>query len=99
MTSPLPVINIKAQSSHHALFLMLLAAVIFVITWLSSQHYPQKNQLVFIFIYLTSLVIFITGLAKYIQPQFSLTLSPKGIIYQHNSGYWRLDWRQVNVLP
>ncbi len=95
MTSPLPDINIKAQSSHHALFLMLLATVILVIALLFSQHYPQKNQLVFIFIYLTSLVIFITGLAKYIQPQFSLTLSPKGIIYQHNSGSWLLDWRQV----
>lgn len=95
MTSPLPVINIKAQSSHHALFLMLLAAVILVITLLLDQGYQKQNQLVFIFIYLTALVIFITGLAKHLQPQFSLKLSPKGIKYKHNSGHWRLDWQQI----
>jgi len=95
MTKSLPVINIKAQSNRHAFFLMLLACFIVFATLVFSQGYWQKYQLVLTFIYLCALVIFITGLAKYLEPRFSLSLSPKGIKYQHRYGYWQADWRQI----
>lgn len=95
MTSKLPVIKIKAQSNHHALFLMLSALILFMTTLVFSLSYWRQFQLVFTFIYLAELVMFITGLAKYLQPEYSLCLSPQGIKYQHSHGYWQVDWQQI----
>ncbi len=95
MTTKLPVINIKAQSNHHAIFLMLTALIIAVSTFFISQGYWRQFQLVIIFIYLCALVILITGLAKYLEPEYSLCLSPNGIKYQHRYGQWKIDWLQV----
>lgn len=95
MTRTLPVINIKAQSSHHALFLMLVALFITFSTLVFSQGYWRQFQLVFTFIYLCSLVIFITGLAKYLEPKYSLCLNPNNIKYQHRYGHWKIDWLQI----
>ncbi|KGJ87294.1 DUF2982 domain-containing protein [Colwellia psychrerythraea] len=95
MTRPLPVINIKAQSNHHALFLMLVSVVIALFTFIFSQGYWRQFHLVIIFIYLCALVIFITGLAKYLEPKYSLSLNPTGIKYQHRYGQWQVEWQEV----
>lgn len=95
MAKSLPVINIKAQSNHHALFLMLIAGIITFFTLVFSQDYWHQYRLVLTFIYLSGLVIFITGLAKYLQPKFSLCLTPEGIKYQHSYGQWQLNWQQI----
>jgi len=95
MAKSLTVINIKAQSNHHALFLMLIAGLIAFFTLVFSQDYWHQYRLVLTFIYLSGLVIFITGLAKYLQPKFSLCLTPEGIKYQHRYGYWQVGWRQI----
>ncbi|PKG86465.1 DUF2982 domain-containing protein [Colwellia sp. 75C3] len=95
MSRELPVINIKAQSNHHALFLMLTAFIIAFTTFVFSQGYWRQFQLVIIFIYLCALVIFITGLAKYLEPQYSLCLSPKSIKYQHRYGQWKIEWPEI----
>lgn len=95
MTRRLPVINIKAQSNHHALFLMLVALILTLSTLVFSQGYWRQFHLVIIFIYLCALVIFITGLAKYLEPKYSLSLSPNGITYQHRYGHWQVDWQQI----
>lgn len=95
MKKTLPVIKIKAQSNHHAFFLMLVALIITLATLVFSQGYWRQFHLVIIFIYLSALVIFITGLAKYLEPQYSLCLNPKGIKYQHRYGHWKIDWPQV----
>jgi len=95
MKKTLPVINIKAQSNHHALFLMLVALIITLATLVFSQGYWRQFHLVIIFIYLCSLVIFITGLAKYLEPKYSLCLNPAGIKYQHRYGHWIIDWQQI----
>ncbi|MCJ8296095.1 MAG: DUF2982 domain-containing protein [Colwellia sp.] len=98
MTSKLPVIKIKAQSNHHAIFLMLTALILFITTLVFSLSYWRQFQLVLTFIYLSELVIFITGLAKYLQPKYSLSLSPSGIKYQHSSGHWQIDWQQIQSI-
>jgi hypothetical protein len=95
MSKELPVINIKAQGNHHALFLMLTAFIVAFITFIFSQGYWRQFHLVIIFIYLSALVIFITGLAKYLEPQYSLCIDPNGIQYQHRYGHWKIDWRQI----
>eukprot|EP00487_Bulimina_marginata_P001071 TRINITY_DN12233_c0_g1_i1.p1 TRINITY_DN12233_c0_g1~~TRINITY_DN12233_c0_g1_i1.p1 ORF type:complete len:132 (-),score=11.05 TRINITY_DN12233_c0_g1_i1:202-552(-) len=95
MAKSLPVINIKAQSNHHALFLMLIAGIITFFTLMFSQDYWHQYRLVLTFIYLSGLVIFITGLAKFLQPKFSLCLTPEGIKYQHRYGLWQLNWQQI----
>jgi len=95
MAKVLPAINIKAQSSHHALFLMILAGTFALFTLVFSQDYWPRFNLVLIFIYLSTLVTFITGLAKYLQPQYSLCLDPKGIKYQHSYGHWQINWQQI----
>jgi hypothetical protein len=96
MTKILPVINIKAQSNHHALFLMLLGSMIILTTLAFSQGGWHQYRLVLTFIYLSAIVIFITGLAKYLEPKFSLSLSPQGLKYQHRYGYWQIDWQQIH---
>lgn len=95
MSKELPVINIKAQSNHHATFLMLTAFIITVVSFIFSQGYWRQFQLVIIFIYLCALVIFITGLAKYLEPQYSLSINPNGIKYQHRYGHWQIDWPDI----
>ena len=95
MTRELPVITIKAHSNHHALFLMLVALVTLIITLVLSQGYWHQFQLVLTFIYLAELVVFITGLAKYLQPKHSLLINPTGITYQHSCGHWQVDWPQI----
>ena len=95
MKKTLPVIKIKAQSNHHALFLMLVALIITLATLVFSQGYWRQFHLVIIFIYLSALVIFITGLAKYLEPKYSLCLNPTGIKYQHRYGHWIIDWQQI----
>ncbi|KGJ91869.1 DUF2982 domain-containing protein [Colwellia psychrerythraea] len=95
MVKSLPLIKIKAQGNHHALFLMLLAVILFIITLTISQGYWRQFQLVITFLYLAELVLFITGLAKYLQPRYSLCLNPIGIKYQHSYGQWQLDWQQI----
>ena len=95
MSKELPVINIKAQGNHHALFLMLTAFIVAFITFIFSQGYWRQFQLVIIFIYLSALVIFITGLAKYLEPQYSLCINPNGIKYQHRYGHWEINWPQI----
>jgi len=98
MTTTLPVINIKAQSTHHALFLMLTALITLMITFAINLSYWRQFQLVFTFIYLSELVIFITGLTKYFQPKHSLCLSPKGIKYQHRYGQWHVCWQEIKQI-
>jgi len=95
MTKSLPVINIKAQSNHHALFLMLVAFVIIFTTLAFSQGHWHQYHLPLTFIYLTGLVIFITGLTKFLQPKFSLSITPTGIKYQHRYGHWQIEWQQI----
>ncbi len=90
-----PSILIKARSNHNALFLLLLASILFMITLALSQHYWRQFHLVITFIYLTELVVFITGLAKYFQPTFSLTLTPNVIKYHHRYGEWQLNWQDI----
>jgi len=98
MATTLPVIKIKAQSTHHALFLMLTALITLMITFAINLNYWRQFQLVFTFIYLSELVIFITGLAKYLQPQHSLCLTPKGIKYQHRYGQWQVHWQEIQQI-
>lgn len=95
MSKPLPIINIKAQSNHHAIFLMLTAFIIVFTTLAFSQGSGRQFQLVIIFLYLCALVIFITGLAKYLEPQYSLSITPNGIKYQHRYGQWQINWSQI----
>lgn len=95
MANELPVINIKAQSNHHAVFLMLIAAIVAFTTLAFSQGYWRQFQLPLLFIYLSALVTFITGVAKYLQPQYSLYITPDGIKYQHRYGQWHINWQQI----
>ena len=86
MTKPLPIINIKAQASHHAVFLLLVGFVLLLLTLLVSQYYWQAFKLVLIFVFLVSLVVMLTGLTKYLQPQFSYHITPEKLKYLHIYG-------------
>jgi len=94
MTTP-PFINIKAKANQHAVFLMLLAVVIFIITLIVSQHYWQSYRLSLVFIYLLALVIMLTGLLKRSEPRVSFQLTPQRINYHHRQGEWMLNWKQI----
>jgi hypothetical protein len=98
MTTPLPIINIKAQASHHAIFLLLIGFVLLLLTLLVSQYYWQAFRLVLMFIFLVALVVMITGLAKYLQPQFSYHITPEKLKYQHIYGNWQLTWQQIQAI-
>ncbi len=95
MTTPPPFINIKAKANQHAVFLMLLAVVIFIITLIVSQHYWRSHHLIFVFIYLLALVIMFTGLLKRTEPKVSFQLTPQRIQYHHRQGNWMLNWQQI----
>lgn len=98
MTTPLPIINIKAQASHHAIFLMIIGFILLLLTLLVSQYYWQTLRLVLIFVFLVALVVMITGLAKYLQPQFSYYITPEKLKYQHIYGNWQLSWQQIHAI-
>lgn len=98
MATPSTVIKVKAQGNHHALFLMLVALIIFTLTLIFSASYWQQYRLILIFIYLVTLVTFITGFSKYLQPKYSLLLTPKAITYQHSYGLWQITWTQIQAI-
>jgi len=94
MTIP-PFINIKAKANHHAVFLILLAIVIFIITLIVSHYYWRSYRLTLIFIYLLTLVILFSGLLKRTEPSVSVKLTPQHLHYSHRHGNWRLSWPQI----
>ncbi len=98
MTTRLPVINIKAQANHHAIFLLLVGWLLLLLTLLVSQYYWQTLRLVLMFIFLLAVVVIITGLAKYLQPQFSYHITPKRLEYHHRYGKWQLAWQQIQAI-
>lgn len=98
MTTPEPFINIKAKANLHALFLIVLAIVIFTLTCIVSQYYWRSHRLILIFFYLLSLVIFFTGLLKRSEPKISLLLSPQRIQFYHRYGNWTLNWQQIQTI-
>ena len=98
MTTPLPTINIKAQASHHGMFLLLLGWILLLLTLLVSQHYWQTFKLILMFLILVALVIITTGAMKYIQPQFSFCITPKHLKYSHIYGKWKLSWQQIQAI-
>jgi len=91
----LPCININAKANQHALFLMLLAVVIFIITLIVSQYYWRSYRLVLIFGYLLAFIFMLTGLLKRSEPRVSFQLSPQCIQYHHRYGNWTLNWQQI----
>jgi energy-coupling factor transporter transmembrane protein EcfT len=98
MATPLPIINIKAQANHHAMFLLLIGWVLLLLTLLVSQYYWQTLRLVLMFIILVAIVVMITGLAKYLQPKFSYQLTPETLEYRHIYGEWHLAWQQIQAI-
>lgn len=94
-TPPLPFVNIKAKANQHAIFLILLAVVIFLLTLTASQYYWRSYRLILVFIYLLALVIMFTGLLKRSEPRVSFQLTPQGIHYHHRQGKWMLNWKQI----
>jgi energy-coupling factor transporter transmembrane protein EcfT len=98
MTTPLPIINIKAQANHHAIFLLLVGWILLLLTLLVSQYYWQAFKLVLIFIFLVAIVIMITGLTKYLQPQFSYHITPEKLKYLHIYGNWQIAWQQIQAI-
>ena len=98
MTTPSPFINIKAKANHHAVFLILLAVIIFSVTLILSQYYWRSHRLILIFIYLFALVILFTGLLKRSEPSVSIALTPQGIQYHHRHGNWILNWQQIQSI-
>lgn len=98
MTTQAPLINIKAKANQHSLFLMFLAVVVFIITLIVSQYYWRSNRLVFIFIYLLTLVIMFIGLLKRFEPRVSFKLTPQHIQYNHRHGKWTINWQQIQKI-
>ncbi|PCK07012.1 MAG: hypothetical protein COA42_16480 [Alteromonadaceae bacterium] len=98
MAKPLPIIKIKAQANHHAIFLLLTGWLLFLLTLLVSQYYWQTLRLVLMFIILVALVIIIIGVAKCIQPRFSYCITPKKLEYRHIYGKWQLAWQQIQAI-
>ncbi len=98
MKAPLPIINIKAQGNHHAIFLLLVGWSLLLLTLLISQYYWQTLRLVLMFISLVALVVIITGVTKHLQPQFSYLITPKKLKYQHIYGNWHLTWQQIQAI-
>ncbi|WP_114326546.1 DUF2982 domain-containing protein [Candidatus Colwellia aromaticivorans] len=98
MTTQLPSINIKAQASHHAIFLLLVGFILLLLTLLVSQYYWQSLRLVLMFVFLVALVVMITGVTKYLQPQFSYHITPKKLEYMHIYGSWQLYWQQIQAI-
>jgi hypothetical protein len=95
MTTQSPFINIKAKANHHALFLMLLAVVILIITLVVSQHCWRDFRLMLIFSYLIAIVVMFIGLLKRSEPSVSFRLTPQRIQYHHRHGNWTLYWQQI----
>jgi energy-coupling factor transporter transmembrane protein EcfT len=95
MTMTQPFINIKAKANHNAVFLMLLALVLFFITLIVSQYYWRTYRLILVFTYLLVIVIMFTGLLKRTEPRISFQLTPTGIQYYHRHGSWMFNWQQI----
>jgi len=57
--------------------------------------YWQDYKVQLIFLMLTSLIIFMSGLLKYSEPKISFFITPEVIIYFHRNGQWQIIWKDI----
>lgn len=91
-------IKIRPSANNHGLFLIMVSALLFIITLSLAEAYWQQWRLVFIALYLISVVILFTGVLKKIQPQYSFLLTKEKLIFQHRVGQWQLLWSQIRYM-
>ncbi|RHW74695.1 DUF2982 domain-containing protein [Colwellia sp. RSH04] len=98
MSQVLPIIQVKAHTNKHARFLVALGILLLLLNSIISSYWWNELRLVLMFVYLASMVVVITGIAKLSEPRFSLTITPNNIIYHHRYGQWQLPWSQIKRL-
>ena len=95
MKEHLPVIHIRAQTNHHAVFLIVMGIALFITVLIIALWYWRQYQLIMVFGYLTTFVITLTGIVKRLEPRFSFSLTPDLLRYHHRYGQWQLGWQQI----
>ncbi|MCJ8319012.1 MAG: DUF2982 domain-containing protein [Colwellia sp.] len=98
MPVSLPVIKIKAKTSHHGGFLIVIGCSAMILTLILSHYFWFEFRLTLIYLILVALVVLLTGILKRFEPKYSLKLKPQGICYFHKVGQWQLSWQQIQSI-
>lgn len=89
------VINIRPNSKRNASLLLFLGSVLIVVLMLFSILFWQDFKLQITFLLLASFIVLLSGLLKYFEPQFSFSITPDFILYNHRKGHWQILWQDI----
>lgn len=88
------VVKIKAQATHHKLFLCVAGGVGLSILFLWWLFFPTQLFVMGLLFALSS-VSLLLGLLKLTEPEFAFEIASRGMQYHHRVGSVAFEWHQV----
>ena len=89
------VLNIKPISKRNSLFLITLGTLLLGICFTLNYWFWDDFKIQLTLIMLASGVVFFIGVLKKLEPEFSIKLTPKMMIYYHRCGSWQVRWQDI----
>lgn len=89
------IIKITPKSKRNRLFLFSLGCLLLFCCLLLTELFWQKYTMQLMLLILASFILVLLAVLKYLEPQTSYRITPKGIIYTHRSGRWQLPWQDI----
>lgn len=92
----LPEIRIKPKVKSHGLFITVFALVSLMILGVVGYLFWWQAKLVLMFLFTIAMAGLTLGLTKLMEPNFSFSLSPKQLKFNHRKGHWQINWRNIS---
>ncbi|CAB0151101.1 hypothetical protein PSI9734_01516 [Pseudidiomarina piscicola] len=87
-----PELTVEPTARRDALTFCVFGVLVFAVTlffYLAGFELPQAAWGL---MYIASAALFFLGIAKLVEPQVSLVLSPTEVRYEHRRGTWHFNW-------
>lgn len=86
---------IKAQSKSNGLTTSIFGGSLLLIGFIMLKVLPSELSITGFVIVSIGIIASIMGYYKIKEPDYSMTIDEKGILYQHRHGQWFIDWANV----
>ncbi|RUO19563.1 DUF2982 domain-containing protein [Aliidiomarina haloalkalitolerans] len=89
-----PQVIIRPSSKRHGQFLTLLGVALVLILFIWNLVAPLPLAVLIVTLS-AAIVLSVIGIAKVLEPDAALTVTPQFICYQHRKGQWQLAWDNI----
>ena len=89
-----PQVIIRPSSKRHGQFLTLLGVALVLILFIWNLVAPLPLAVLIVTLS-AAIVLSVIGIAKVLEPDAALTVTPQFICYQHRKGQWQLAWNNI----